>query len=1450
MLHQSNVGGLLRKLKHIANAVIWTLAGLFVLVMVLLHVPSCQQFMGRRVASALSDKLGARVSVGRVDLGFLNRLIIDDVVLLDQQGDSMLVASRLAAHVDVLPLLQGQVSVSSVQLFSARADLYRLPDGKMNFQFVVDSLASRDTTAAPKPLDVHVGSLILRRCALKWNHHYRADDISAHLVLERLTDNLVNLKVKKLALHTGTGLRIDDLAFELFADRTHATLDDFVLRMPHTTLRLGTITATYALPSTGRLGAPRLSDGILMPSLQYEGSILPSTIRLSDVSSFVPRLGRFTDDVDLTASFSGTSTSLRVSGVELRSRPSGIELRADGSVKGWNRNMSWVANVTRLALPDGAIAHWVGQWDGHVVLPQEVSRLGAIAFRGFLGGKGDQLTLRGLLSTDAGKARLALGRDGHDYSAHVETEGFDLGRLLADDRLGTVVARLHAKATAKSLSDRDATLSVEGSLKRFDYGGYSFGHLAANMAYVRRTLTGTLTADDPKLQLRLSGNYHVDSGEYDVNARVDRLSPSAVLRLNTSADFTLSGMTLDAAHHGGHTRLQMDAPFARILADGRFSYATLKASMASLIARRLPTLPGLPQVNAIPGNELAFRADIDDAAWMNQLLGIPLTLRQPLHVEGSMDDRTGMVELSAVAPAVVWKDTPLSGISVDVSTDNDTLKAQAGVRWSDDASDGPRYELTATAFNNRLHALLGYDNASATLPLRGTINAETLFFRDVDQTAAAHVTVHPSLVQVGDSTWHVEPSDIVYSQNRLLVDHFAISHGRQHIAVSGKATHSSADSLLVDLNDVDVSYILNLVNFHSVDFAGRASGRAVLSSVLGNPSATARLRVADFRFEEGEMGTLHADVEYNKVTKAIELKAVADDGPGVTTHIDGYVAPADDDIRLAIRADGTRLDFLKGFCGSFLDDIRAHCYGEVDLIGPLSKPNLTGNVRAKGSVRVSPLNTVYSFDNLRVEARPDEITFLGDTLYDRDRHIGILSGVLHHRALTRLTYDLNVRAQNLLGFDTHEFGDNTFYGTIYATGNCAIRGRSGEVSLDIDATPESGSQIVYNAASPDAVSDRQFIHWHDVTPDSVASVASTASDSLSATAPNIPSDLRINFLINANPNLTLKVVMDNTTGDYIALNGDGAIRASYFNKGAFDMFGNFVVDHGTYGITIQNIIKRQFLFQPGGTITFGGDPYNAALHLAAKYSLAAVSLADLNIGRSFSTNNIRVDCLMNITGTPQDPKVDFSLDMPTVNSDAKQMVYSLINSEEEMNQQVLYLLAVGRFRSQSGNNANENPEGQSQTTLAMQSLLSGTISQQLNNMLSSTLNTDNWNFGANISTGNEGWTNAEYEGILNGRLLNNRLLLNGQFGYRDNANTDNTSFIGDFDIRYLIFPNGNFAIHVYNQANDRYFTRNSLNTQGLGIVLKKDFNGWRDLLGGGKKKRKAKNASSQKSRKK
>ena len=86
-------------LKRILSIIIWTFIALYLLLMTVTHIPAVQQYIGRQSASLLADKLGTEVKVGRVDLGFLNRLVIDDVRMQDQQGKEMLRIGRLAVRI-------------------------------------------------------------------------------------------------------------------------------------------------------------------------------------------------------------------------------------------------------------------------------------------------------------------------------------------------------------------------------------------------------------------------------------------------------------------------------------------------------------------------------------------------------------------------------------------------------------------------------------------------------------------------------------------------------------------------------------------------------------------------------------------------------------------------------------------------------------------------------------------------------------------------------------------------------------------------------------------------------------------------------------------------------------------------------------------------------------------------------------------------------------------------------------------------------------------------------------------------------------------------------------------------------------------------------------------------------------------------------------------------------
>lgn len=1446
--------------KRIINITIWTLIGLYTAIIILLHIPSIQTYIGGCVADALCDKFGTKVKVGRVDLGFINRLILDDSYMQDKNGEQMLRVSRISVKINLLALANGQIEITSAQFFGLHANLYKAtPEAKPNFQFVIDALASKDSTKQKTPLDLQINSLIIRNGEISYRvlsrpsrpGKFSADDInarniSAHIIINRITDDSLNVKVKRIAFDERCGFKLKSLSLSAIACRTKTKIENFKLELPATLIQIPSLQASY-----------RIKNGqIEMPTLQFDGSIKAPYISPSDLAVFVPTLTRLNMRPALDIQFNGTGSSLTVKKISINTTDGSLQLVANGGVKNYPANPSWYTNIDQLKAGQQAISNIYAVATGKNV-PNIIERLGNVQITGYVGGDKKNIASEGKLNTSPGNLTLAFDKRGDKITAHMETVRFDIGSLVNDNKLGHISANLNVHGSSKD------NFAAQGRVYDFDYNGYKYRSLNLNATYRNKRLEGKANIDDPNVQLTAIGTF-VNNGakpNLQLKANIAHFEPNT-LRLtdkwqqtafaaNIACDikgsdinnadgsielhdfamrgpeteYNINNVSVKTGYNNGNHFLDVDSDFGTIDINGHFSYNTIVRSVLNMVAAKLPTIPGLTHKPQREFNDFTLNASLNSTEWMNRLLGIPLEIHRPLNISGEIDDKNEKINLWCDVPSFTFNGNRFSDAFVNVESPSDTLKADIRIKKLADRGKYMALHLNAGASDNHLNTSLSFSN-NERHPLKGIINSSTVFAKDEEGVSTAYIDVLPSRATIGDTTWHVAPSSIIYSKNKLQVNSFSVSHDNQMLAINGTATKSENDSLLVTLNDIDVSYVLNLVNFHSVDFLGMASGEARIAGAFSEkPLLSADVIVKDFKFETGRMGTLYANVGYNHEEGNIEINAVAKDEDNRWTDINGYVSPKHNYIDLAIDAHRTRAEFMESFCGSFMDNVNADINGNVNVVGPLNNINLVGKAVVDGSVRLSALNTTYWMRGDSVTFVPDEIKFKGDTLYDRNGNIGIMTGSIYHKHLTNLSYALKVKAKNLLAYDTHSFGDNTFYGTAYVTGDCDIKGKSGEVVIDIDAVPEKNSILVYNAADQSSIGSTDFITWKDNNVEETDSTDTEHNNKV-----DISTNIRLNFLINCNPNATLKLIMDEKTGDYITLNGDGVLRASYFNKGSFDIYGNYIVDHGVYKLTIQNIIKKDFTFQKGGSISFGGDPYNAALNLKALYVLNSVSLADLNIGRSFSNNNVRVNCLMNITGNPNSPKVDFDLDMPNMSNDIKQMVYSLLNAEEEKNQQVLYLLAVGRFMAQNNNNnaTGETPQ-YSQTSLAMQSFLSGTISQQLNSVLSNVINSSNWNFGANISTGTEGFNNAEYEGMLSGSLLNNRLLFNGQFGYRDNANAT-TSFIGDFDLKYLLFPNGNLAINVYNKTNDRYFTRNSLNTQGLGVIMKKDFTRISDLF--------------------
>ena len=253
--------------------------------------------------------------------------------------------------------------------------------------------------------------------------------------------------------------------------------------------------------------------------------------------------------------------------------------------------------------------------------------------------------------------------------------------------------------------------------------------------------------------------------------------------------------------------------------------------------------------------------------------------------------------------------------------------------------------------------------------------------------------------------------------------------------------------------------------------------------------------------------------------------------------------------------------------------------------------------------------------------------------------------------------------------------------------------------------------------------------------------------------------------------------------------------------------------------TVANVIRKEFTIGEGATISFSGDPSNPQLDVTAKYRVTA-NLKDL-FGEDIdqlatSRTNIPVLTCIHMTGPLNNPILTFSLEFPTSDQAIQQQVRQVINTDEMMMRQVIYLLVFGRFFTP------ENmTQTQSSTLNSTYSLLSSTVTSQINAWLSKLTNI--FTMGVAIRTEGEGaGASQEYEAQFHLQPVD-RLIINGNVGYRYN-DISNQPFFGDLDVEVLLTEDGQWRLKGYTHTVDKYSLREASTIQGVGFQWKKDFN--------------------------
>lgn len=1475
----------IKGLKYIIVTLLTLLWIFYAIPFVLLQIPYIQQKVADVATKELTDYLGVPVKVGNVDIEWFNHLVLENLYLEDQEGKTLFEANRIAAGFELLPLIDGKIVFSTVRLFGFSVNLNKkTPDSKLNLQFVLDAFASKDTTKQKPNIDLRFNSILIRRGNFRFDiesekqtpgkfngKHIDVKNLSAKISIKAFNKDSLNADIRKLSLDETSGFSLNKLSLNLIGNRDSAVINKFEVRLPETDLKIKQ--ASINMKETKDVAdllehAPIILD------------IAPSQICLKDLSAFVPAFQNFNDTIELSAAVSGNINNIKLSQLILKYSDKMLFIGKMDMKNITHPSSAYLfGQVNKMYITTEGISGLANNFsEKPVVLPAPIVKLGTVNFTGEISGFFDNLVAFGKFSSAIGSIQtdLIFGKNKDKGIAaylkgHLSTSVLHINELFDEGNpYGT--AQLDVSIDARKQTGGSFSGNINANINDIEFKKYKYKDIKLSGNFKKNSFNGTVQVNDPNGKLYAEGLFNTQgkNSEFNFTSRLEHFRPDSLnltdkyqepdISFSLNADFTgnnidnlegnirldslsfitaphsffLKQLLINATGHSQDRRLTITSDIINGDIAGAYSFTTIAPSLMNTFEKYIPALINTKkkkQQQKVMDNNFTMLLTIENTEAISSTLHLPFTMVNQGRITGHYNNQYDRFRIEAYLPKFnIGASRFESGY---LTCDNLENKANLTLKATNYSPSGLKnyLDLKVDAQNNCINALIGWANNKQRL-FKADLSASAIFSKEgieKDSVLRTDITLNKSSLILNDSLWHITPANIKVSQGRVGIHNFSVSNETESLQLNGFISKDPADTLLLDLKKVELSYIFDILNIPVLQFGGKATGTFHITDLYQSRMLNTDLEIQNFSFNQVPLGRLNLFSEWDDAQKGIMMLGSIYKNDTTWTDVSGYVYPVGKNAGLSLYfgANDINIAFLQPFVGAVAKNIQGRGYGDIHLHGPFSALNVEGDAFVQdGGLGIEFLNTYYTFsDSLHLTKQG--ITAHNLVVHDKFGNSGKVNLAVNYKHFRDITFAVNVQTHNMLVFDVTKKINPLLFGTVFGTGTASIKGNDQVINLDVNMRNDSKTNINLDFMNNSSAADYDFITF--INQKEFAEQSKMMSrDSIKKTLllngnkEDEGAELRMNFLLDITPEANISLLIDPIAGDKISGNCSGSLQIQYGTKSDLRMYGNVGIVNGTYNFSLQQLIRKDFKIRDGSSISFRGDPLNASMNVNAIYNLTAnIQDLDASLATESGRKNIPVNCVLKLDGMLRSPNIAFDLELPGSNEELERQVRSLVDTEDMMTRQIVYLLVLNKFYTPD---YTVNPYRSNDFSAVASSAISSQISNILNSL------TDKVQIGTNIRTSQNGIEDTEVEMLLSSQLLDNRLLFNGNFGYKNNVNQKN-AFIGEFDLEYKLTRSGDIRLKAYNHANDLYkYLKQAQTTQGVGIMYKKDFTTLSDIF--------------------
>lgn len=1393
-------------------------------------------------------------------------------------------------HADEINFEKKKIFIRSLDLrkpYFALRDYQGLRTGTTRKKTSTKNSSPKELQWNPGDWDMLVKSLTIRegRFTSDLDNHLDPDPYfdGAHIDFRHIDGNFEHLSWQKdtitarikLATKERSGFQVNTLTADFTMHPKAMIFQKMDLVTPHSRL-----SDYYAM----RYDDFNMDMGNYIERVTMEGRFKNGTLSSRDLAYFAPELRHRDATIRVSGNVSGTVNNLTAKSISLQY---GRTTRLEGNIR-----LKGLPDIeqTYIELEAGDLR--TNYAEALKLAPElaavkgiNLASLGTVSYRGNYKGLIGDFSANGTIRSDLGavrtdvKMKLPAGKE-PSYAGLIETDGFQLGTLLGEEKLGKI--SFQGDISGSGFSIKKSNTEINGTIREFEYNGYLYQNLSLKGKLLNREFNGEGIVDDPNLRAYLKGNFNLNNEkEPEFNILLDvqrgnlmpiRLAKSDItvlgkFRLNfkgeTIDDFIGEASLYDVAFQQAgqlyvfdtlhlysmkidqQKQLEIYNSDIYISLNGIFNLSELPNTLNAYLSKYYPRYFDVPK-KAIASQDFSFQARLRNIDQYLPLLAKGLRGFDQSEITGRINTNDRNFLIDAKVPYMSYNDIVFSNLSLDGLGDRDSLRLFArseNIVIND--------SLQIPAVNLSVRSSSDFSDISLTTSATQKTAYANLSLRLQNLKDGVRVHFNPSSFVLNEKTWRIErDGELTISRSFIDAEDIRIVNGEQEILIAGLPSEiGNSNDILISLKRVNLGDLLPYV-LTEPKIEGITSGDITIEDPYNKFRVYLNAQTDQTRFEGDSIGitTLSAFWDNNRRMANYFLSSNNRD---YIFDVKGNVN-LEDSLNQFIETDielrDTRIDILEKYLVDVFSDLNGKVSGKLRIIGNLREPDLTGKIQLEDAgLKVAYTSCYYSLNNTEIEFTPDRINFGTLKMKDALGNEGTMTGSLTHHFFRDFSFDFNASSPKMLLLNTTKMDNSIFYGKAIGRVNFFFRGPEKEMRMYVNAEVVDSSEMsIVTSSNSKSRGEAEYIVWRQYGRE-------MNLDSLVKASNNLLIDLDL----RANPMLKMNVILDELTGDIITATGSGNIKIHTGTSDDLTLDGRYDITKGNYNFNFQDIFKKPFVLEEGSGsfISWTGNPYDAEINIRATYMAERVAMSSLFSDASSTTvsgvssdvlreySDVAVVC--NLTGTLGQPNPSFQIQLPS-NSPIKNnptvdaKLKSINRDPLEVSKQSTYLIVFKSFA----------PQAAIVSSNLNQDLINNTISGVINTILASSVQNFFYKlFGSSVdvnfaysrvsSNPNQSGTtdqnnpnawreNVSLEFIKS--LLNNKLVITfgSDFNFSTNTRTasggQNFIFLPDVTVEYKITPDGRFRTSFFYRSNfDALSTSGRTDRTGGNISYRTEF---------------------------